>query len=549
MKKSKLTALILVFVLILSAVVGCGNEQNKVPPTNNEGNKNEENSQNESNSPDGVKTGGTVIIGQSAEPITLNPNGKMDNNFDAIAQNIFSRLLKTNNVQKVILDLATDYTVSADGQEYTFKLPANVTFHDGEKMTSDDVKFSYEELIKQGGSAAPGMSSIDEITCPDETTVVFKLKHIDSGFLGNLAYNGTFILPRHIYEGKDWLGNDSMMEPIGTGPFKFGSWDRGVKITLVRNENYYLGNGLPYVDKLVFSYIADSNTAMQSFYNGELDILGIIAPATENDRFLSDPNIKADKVIYPSRFYIGFNFAEEINQDINFRLAVAHATNSDDIINKALKSIGMKAETYMSPLYEWAVNDSKEARIPEYNLEKAKEYMSKTHLKPDANGVYAKLTIDTYNYEPFPDMIQVVKEQLSQIGIDVTINMLEYAAWDEKVNINKDYTITLTGGYQGPDAGALSQRVVTDGILNFLNYSNKEIDRLFEEGASLPTFEQRAPKYKEAQLQLAKDVPMVVISEWLGYLPYQSYMEGHPASAGIVDKTAFGEFTYLWINK
>jgi peptide/nickel transport system substrate-binding protein len=234
---------------------------------------------------------------------------------------------------------------------------------------------------------------------------------------------------------------------------------------------------------------------------------------------------------------------------LNFRLAVAYATDADEMVTMALKEIGQKATTYMSPLYDWAVNSDPEAAVPAFNIDTAKEYLSKTSLTPDADGIYLKLTVDTYNYEPFPDLVQVMKSQLAKIGIEITINLLEYAAWDEKVNVNKDYVVTLTGGYQGPDASALGQRIVTDGPLNFLNYSNPEIDRLFSEALELPTFELRAPKYKEAQLILAKDVPMVVISEWLGYIPYLSYVKGHPAEQEVVDKTAFGEFTYMWLDK
>jgi peptide/nickel transport system substrate-binding protein len=537
MKKVKLIALLVSLTMVFTLVSGCGKTTKPSAPNG------------DSTQTNSVKKGGTLVIGQSAEPITLIPDGKPDDNRFMLEQNVFNRLLKTNNKQEVILDLATGYEVSDDGLTYTFHLPKNVKFHDGVAMTSDDVKFSFEEIVKQGAFAAASLSSIKEITCPDDYTVVFTLKKIDAGFLGTLAFNGTSILPRHIYEGLDWMGKDAMVTPVGTGPFKYSEWNKGVNMTFVRNDNYYLGPDLPYLDKIVISFIPDANTAMQSFYNGELDVLGIIAPSTEYDKLLSSPNITADKVIYPSRFYVGFNMAKAPYNDVNFRLAVANAIDSDDMINKALKNIGLKATEYMSPLYSWAVNTDENAKVPKYNLEKAKEYMAKTGLKPDANGVYLKVTVDTYNYEPFPDMVQVLKDQLAKIGIEVNINMLEYAAWDEKVSVNKDYNMALTGGYQGPEASNLADRIVTGGSLNFLNYSNPEVDRLMAEGGALPTFEQRAPKYKEAQAILAKDVPMVIISEWLGYIPYMSYVKGHPASADAVGKTAFGEMTYCWIDK
>ncbi|MDR0357134.1 MAG: ABC transporter substrate-binding protein, partial [Clostridiales Family XIII bacterium] len=488
-KERRIISLILAAMLILCASMfaactgGGGDETPDTPDANGDAQS-------------GVKAGGTVIVGQSAEPITLNPDGKMDDNLPAIAQNVFHRLMKTNNKQEVILDLAADYSVSEDGTEYTFTLPDNVTFHDGEKLTSDDVKFTFEELIKQVGQASASFECIEEISCPDDATVVFKLKRIETGFLDNLAYNGAFILPRHVYAGKDWNDADSMMTPIGSGPFKFVDWNKGVSITLERYENFCLGEGLPYLDKIVFSYISDSNTAMQSFYNGDLDILGIIAPSSEYDKLLNDPAIISDKVIYPSRFYVGFNQKDDLMKDINFRLAVAHAIDSDDMINKALKQIGQKATAYLSPVFEWAVNSDSDAAVPAFDLDKAKDYLEKTGLKADGNGIYATVDVDTYNYEPFPELALVLKDQLSKIGIDVKINMLEYAAWEEKVGADRNFTMTLEGGYQGPDVGAVAQRVKGDGILNYYNYDNPELNALLEEGETLPTHELRAPIYR-----------------------------------------------------
>ena len=104
--------LVLAAAMTLSLLAGCGG--------NNGGNNSGQNSNStdgsQSDAPDGIKTGGTIIIGQSAEPITLNPNGKTDNSMTIVAQNVFSRLLKTNNNEEIILDLATGYTVSEDGK-------------------------------------------------------------------------------------------------------------------------------------------------------------------------------------------------------------------------------------------------------------------------------------------------------------------------------------------------------------------------------------------------------------------------------------------------
>ena len=196
---------------------------------------------------------------------------------------------------------------------------------------------------------------------------------------------------------------------------------------------------------------------MQSFYNGELDVLGIIAPSSELENMQNNSALINFKTIYPSRFYLCFDMTRAPFDDINFRLAVAHAIDSDDIVKRAMGGIGQKATTYVTPLYAWACNTDPEAAVPAHDLDKAKSYMEQTGLTKDAGGFYLHLELDTYNYEPFPDMSQVIKNQLAEIGIDVKINMLEYAAWDEKVAQQNNYDVTLYGGYQGPDVAAISE--------------------------------------------------------------------------------------------
>lgn len=325
----RILAVVLTLIMVLALLSGCAGQ---TPANQSE-------SDNTASAPDGIKTGGTIIIGQSAEPITLNPDGKTDGSMDIVAQNVFSRLLKNNNNEEIILDLATGYSVSDDGLTYTFTLPENVRFHDGEPFTSDDVKFTFENILSQQCFAATSLANLDSVTCPNDYTVEFHLKQMDARFLSTLAYNGVHILPRHVYEGQDWMGDDSMQTPVGTGPFKFSEWNKGVSITLVRNDDFFRGPELPYLDRVIYSYISDANTAMQSFYNGELDVLGIIAPSSELENLLANDQLNNFKTIYPSRFYICMDMTRAPYDDLNFRLAVAHATNADDIVNRAMGGI------------------------------------------------------------------------------------------------------------------------------------------------------------------------------------------------------------------
>lgn len=533
--KKKLWSILVCIAVTASLIAGCGDK------------KDGKSAEKDSGAPE-VTAGGTLLIGMSAEPITLNPDGKSDDNMSTIAPLIYSKLMKVTGTGEIVCDLAESYEISEDGLEYTFVLPENVKFSDGEPLTSDDVKFTYEEIIRQGCFAADSLSAISGIECPDDRTAVIRLGHTDAAFLGSLGYIGTFILPRHIYEGKDFMGDDSMQEPVGSGPFVFDKWESGISFSVKKNENYYLGPELPYLDGITYSFIADTDTALQSFQNGELDVLGIIPSDAAIESLMDNPDYKMCTNMYTSRFYIGFNMEEEPFSDINFRMAVAHGINIDDLISKAMKTCCVKAETYLSPMFAFACSEEESAKVPEYNKDKALEYMAETGLKKDADGFYCHITMDTYNYEPFPSAAQVLKAQLADIGIDVTINMLEYAAWDEKVAQNHNFQMTVVGGYVGPDVSNVSDRIVTGGYFNFMGYSNPELDRLMEEGLSAVTEEKRGPYYQQVCQILRDDMPMVMIGEWVAYTPIPNYVHGFPLDDEMKDKAGTSDYVHTWVE-
>lgn len=530
----KIIALLLVSLLTIGLFTGCGSKQGS--------NGADKNATAGDSTP---KKGGTIIVGLGADPMSFNPDSKGDDNAFPINQNIFNRLMKINNNQQIVPDLAKSYDVSEDGTQITFHLNENVKWHDGTPFSSEDVKFTYDTIIKEKGQIAGSLSSIKEITCSDNNTVVFHLSQNDSALLGYLSWYGCFIMPKHIYEGTDWNTNAANLKPIGTGPFKFVEHKKGVSVTIERNDDYW--GDVPYLDKIVYSIIPDTNTATQSLYNGELDILGVNPPFSESERFMTDPKLKAGKQHWPTRFHIAFNVKDGIFANPKLRQAVAYGIDKDKIINKALKGMGLKATTAMTPLYKWALNTTDV--YPERDIEKAKKLIEEAGYKANANGIYLTVNLDMFNSDPFPDVATVVKDNLKEIGIDVKINLMEGAAWDQKVWESKNYEFTILGGYQGPDPGGLYGRFASDGSMNIMKYSNKKLDEVLKNGAIKVSQEERAPFYNEAQKIIVQDMPMVPISEWISVLPYQSYIMGHPTSPEAIDKTGFDEYTYVWINK
>ncbi|WP_193745251.1 ABC transporter substrate-binding protein [Geomicrobium sp. JCM 19055] len=186
---------------------------------------------------------------------------------------------------------------------YTFHLHDDVTWHDGEPFSAEDVKFTFDMIVEHDGPAGFNLSDMKEVRVEDDTTVVIELENPNAAFLGYLAWYGTFIVAEHVYDDSNW-DSGTTIEPIGTGPFVFDEHTSGVSINLLANEEYF--GHVPEVPSLVFSITADQDTKMQAFYNGEIDILGTAPPSSEIASLEENEDYVIERRVWPSREYIFF---------------------------------------------------------------------------------------------------------------------------------------------------------------------------------------------------------------------------------------------------
>src|SRR4051812_19815021 len=173
------------------------------------------------------RIGDSMVIGVTGDPGIL--NGAISSNFveKTVSSNVLSMLIRLDRDFKPVPDLAKSWTISPDGLTYTFTLQENVKWHDGKPFSSEDVKFTIEEVIlplhSRGGTYK---SIIDKVETPDAKTVVLKLKVPFGPLMNALGYD-FFIVPKHLYAGTDIANNPYNSKPVGTGPFKFTEWKKG----------------------------------------------------------------------------------------------------------------------------------------------------------------------------------------------------------------------------------------------------------------------------------------------------------------------------------
>lgn len=494
--------------------------------------------------PADAQAGGTLVLREAGDPRSFNPTMATDDNFYAIAQNMFNRLTKLDASKSPVPDAAESWDVTEDGLNITFHLKKNMYWHDGEPMDADDVKYTFD-YVKATSTTyfSSSMGIVDSIEVIDPYTVVFHMNTPDMSFIARIGWYATFIMPEHIFNnGQAWEDNPATLtSPVGSGPFKFVEYKQGEYTILEKNENYH--DGAPILDKLIFSIIPDDATAVQAFINGEVDALAQV-PFAYNDQFLQDASIRMDRNFYPSPYRLIFNVNAEKVNDVAVRRAIAYCIDRNDISNKVYSGIMPPEWSVYPSIVAWAANT--EDIYPDVDIEQASKVLEEAGYTKDADGFYVTgITIDVFT--GLEDMVKLIIANCEKAGIKIDMNLMEYNAWAEKVGTNRNFMIESQGGFMGPDPAALASRYGSGASGNYSGWSNAEFDALCAEAAKESDTDKRAELYKKAQKVLLDE--MVAINV-VGYAAYEA------ARADLVNlpidgagKWGWNEYTFTYFKK
>lgn len=466
----------------------------------------------------------TFIVVSAEDPKSFNPDAQADDYGWPIFQNIFDGLFQLNWNNEIVPNLCETYTISDDGLTYTFNLRKGVKWHDGEPFTSADVEFTFQMIMDNNGVIAQELNtSVAEMSCPDENTFVMVLNAPNSPILGTLAWYANFILPKHLYEGvEDWKTcAAATTNPIGTGAYKFVSYDRGVSVVLEKNPDYHMGE--PDVERLIFQVIPDSDTALQAFFNGEVDMLKGV-PNSQVPALLQDPQYKPGYSSAARRYQIAVNMQNE-KMTWEVRKAVSLAIDREEISLKGTNGLMPPAYGFYPPYCSWAYNA--DADIGERNVEEARALLEQAGYTLDSDGHYLELEMLVFSSGSYADCGKVMQSNLKEAGINMKLTVLESAAWNDRV-LNGDFDMAMLNGYQGPDPDAMSKRIGTGGVANYSMYSNAEVDELLAKARSLTKDEERGECYRRIQEILAEELPIIPVVEMTTYYICWNNVSGVP---------------------
>ena len=489
-----------ILFLILLLLAGCANEQSNSGP------------QEKAYKP--AAYGDIIVRGDIGDASNLIPILASDSASHSIAGLIYNGLVKYDKDMNIVGDLAESWDISDDGLVITFHLRKGVKWHDGKPFTAKDVLYTYQVTVdpKTPTAYAGDFLKVKKAEVLDDYT--FRVTY-DKPFAPSLISWSSAVLPRHLLEGQDITKSSLARHPVGTGPYLFKEWLAGQKIVLVSNADYF--EGRPYVDGHVTRIIPDMATMFLELRARNIDMMGLTplqyTRQTENNLFRQS----FDKYRYLAfaYTYLGYNLKHPFFADKRVRQAISYAINKEEIISGVLLGLGKPATGPYKP-GTWAYNEN--VKTYSYNPQKARELLraagwTKTNndgfLEKDGLPFTFELITNQGN-ETRQKCAEIIQRQLKEVGIDVKIRILEWAAFINDF-INKRRFEAVILGWTiplDPDAYDVwhSSKTAPE-ELNFISYKNPEVDALLEKARS--TFEQKLRKkyYDRFQEILVEDQP------------------------------------------
>ena len=487
----------------------------------------------------------TLVAALDGDPGHLNPAITTNGGIHTAAGLLYDGLISIDSTRTPTPALALRWETLDNGARYVFHLRRGVRWHDGQPFTAADVKFTFDSLLLrfQARTRASMGAAILGIDAIDDSTVQFRFRRPYAPLLQQLDGDEAPILPQHLYAGQDPLRNPRNTAPVGTGPFRFASYNANSEIRFAANAEYF--RGAPFIRDVILRIIPDAGTRVIALEAGEVDWLYSV-PGAERARLRKNRRIRLVQAAESPGggnciTTMGFNLDRPWFRDVRVRRAVAHAVNRPQFVERVLFGDGRAADAPISSRIAFAHMVG--LPIPAFDTARAAALLDSVGWQRVGSAVRVSKgvagivdgTSFVINFKVLPGQApfgELLRAQLRAVGIDLRVIPLETVVFAQTVFAARDFDTAIAAYCNGadPEIGVRRQYVSTSiapvPFSNMAGYRNPVMDRLFDSAGSALAIDERRRLYGEIQRLAVRDQPYVWLVETFGTRAHSARCQG-----------------------
>jgi len=479
--------------------------------------------------------GGSFIMAQDS-PGVLDP-ARLDDSYEAaIVNQLFDGLLAFDENLNTTPCLAESWTISEDGLVYVLNLKSDVHFHDGSKLTADDVVFSLSRVFRldpeksvlareylshidgtreYANGETETVSGLEEI---DEHTVRIRLRQPYASFLSVLASEMARIVPRAYVEqvGDQAFGRS----PVGSGPFALGEWSEGTRIVLTRFPEYH--GSVAQIDSVVIELpdVGHRDYSVEQFLAGEIS--GIEVPHDRLHEFQSNPKIQVRMRQELSLNYMALNLNRPPFNNRLVRQAFLHAIDQTALC-AAFEGGRMPPSGVLPP---GMPGFDPEKKLPASDPQAARELLVRAGY-PGGEGLPTIVHATANESKSERALHEKLSQQLRDVGFSIETVYLNWLEFDERIRNGEFHTYSLTWVADLPDpASILDPLFHSQGSNNLHRYSNDRVDMLLDTARVARSNQRRWELYRTAEKLVLSEAPIVPLYHAMAIIAVQRDVQG-----------------------
>ena len=480
-----------------------------------------------------TEKGGILVNAMIGEPSNLIAMIAGDSASSTIAGNIFNSLIKYDEKLNHAPELAKKWMISPDQKTITFTLKDNLVWADGTPLTSEDVLFTWQ-LVTDPNTRTPYASDyllVKKASAPDKNT--FEVTYEETYAPAIDTWASLHILPKHLLKDEDINNTYFSRKPTGSSYYQLNKWVSGQQVSLKSNTNS--SQGLPQIEQLISRIIPDTSSQFLELTADNIDLMSInpiqyqrVFPARKD--MLEKINLY--KELGNGYTYLGFNLKKAPFNDVNVRQAINYAIDKDEVIKGVLLGLGEPIASPYKPGTRW--NNPNLQPYP-YSPKKALDLLKKAGYEKNEDGYFEKngkvLAFEILtNQNKQREMTAVlVQRRLKEIGIEVTIRVLEWASFINQYIRTGDFNAVVLGWSLSLDPDQFNiwhSSQQGPGQFNFIGYENSKVDKLLELGRKELDANKREKIYHQFSEHLLNDSPIVYLYAGYGLSAVNKRVQG-----------------------